>query len=363
MIDKSFWKNKRVLVTGHTGFKGTWLILLLLEMKVKIWGYSLKAEKDSLFNLVYKKIKKRFIHIESNILDIQELKENIKIIQPDVVIHLAAQPLVRKSYELPLLTWETNLMGTLNILEASKYLKKKCAIIIITTDKVYENKELKNGYKENDKLGGFDPYSASKACTEIAVNSWRMSFCNTPQSNLRISTARAGNVIGGGDWSHDRIIPDIVKALNKNKVIGIRNPYSTRPWQHVLEPINGYLKLAQKIYLSKPSEQDLVFNFGPEKSNNKTVKELVEFVCKIWPGYWEILQTSNNFHETKNLHLISEKANNLLNWYPKWKFEKTILKTINWYINFYDGSDAYELCNLDIRSYFNDNFQDHKFPN
>ena len=218
MNNKLFWKNKKIFITGHTGFKGTWLLLSLIEMGAEILGYSLEADKDSLYKSVEKKITNKFTHNVSNILDLESLKASINNFQPDIIIHLAAQALVRRSYKSPLLTWETNLMGSLNILEASKALKHKCSIIMITTDKVYKNNEWVYGYRENDELGGHDPYSASKAATEIAIKSWRSSFCNDiSHQNIKIASARSGNVIGGGDWAEDRIIPDIVNALSERK--------------------------------------------------------------------------------------------------------------------------------------------------
>ncbi len=354
MSKNQFWENKKVFITGHTGFKGTWLLLSLLNMGAIVKGYSLMAEEKSLFINVEKKIKNKFSHLEANILDLENLRKSIEDFQPDVIIHLAAQAFVRKSYKIPLLTWETNVLGSLNVLEASKSLKEKCSIVMITTDKVYKNNEWLYGYRENDSLGGIDPYSASKAGAEIAINSWRKSYCNNNLSNqtLNISTARAGNVIGGGDWGEDRLIPDIIKSLMNRETISIRNPQANRPWQHVLEPINGYLMLAEKLYQEKPSPDYEAFNFGPNISNNKTVTYLVQEVLKFWPGDWEIMEESSNLYEAHNLHLQSEKAERLLGWQPKWNFEKTIYETITWYMKVIEGENAYEKCTQNIEEFF-----------
>ena len=350
MINNKFWDNKKVLVTGHTGFKGAWLLIWLLEMGAKVYGYSLKAEQDSLFKNIYPSIKNNFVHKEANILELDNLKNFISNHNPDIIFHLAAQPLVSAGYKNPILTWETNVIGSLNLLEASKNIRTKCSIVMITTDKVYENKELKEGYSEEDLIGGYDPYSSSKAGAEIAIKSWRSSFCNLENNfKLNISTARAGNVIGGGDFAKDRLIPDIVKALKIKKKIIIRNPESIRPWQHVLEPLNGYLLLAEKLYKNKSAKDLDTFNFGPNISNNKTVEELVETALKYWEGEWEVSKQKSMMHETKKLHLKSDKARSILNFYPKWGFEKTIAKTINWYKN--NTINAYKKCLLDIREY------------
>ena len=316
-------------------------------------GYSLKADKNSLFKSVEKKLKNKFIHIENNILDLNNLKKSIKEFEPDVIIHLAAQSLVRKSYKFPLLTWETNVLGSLNILEASKGLNKKCSIVMVTTDKVYKNNEWVYGYRENDNLGGHDPYSASKAGSEIAISSWRLSFCNEfSNNNLHIATARAGNVIGGGDWSEDRIIPDIINSLMNKKIIPIRNPLASRPWQHVLEPLSGYLILAKRIYEEIPSSDYEAFNFGPDITNNKTVKELVEEVIKSWPGKWENANVLSSYHEAINLHLQNEKAIKLLGWKPRWDFKKTVFETIFWYKDVLNGDDAFKSVYKILKNFF-----------
>lgn len=363
MINRSFWLNKNVLITGHTGFKGSWLSLWLLELGAKLSGIGLSPKtKPSLFHEL--EISKKFDNIYTedirNSIKIQQL---IKKIEPDIVFHLAAQPLVRESYKDPLGTWSTNVMGSLNILYALSELNRQCSVVMVTTDKVYKNKESGSGYKESDELGGFDPYSASKAACEIAINSWRSSFCDvkkTERSNLNIATARAGNVIGGGDWSEDRIMPDAIRALNNNQIIMARNPYSIRPWQHVIEPLAGYLKLAENLYyqdnlkIRELNPFTTSFNFGPNIDSNKKVSELLDDVLIYWPGKWEFKKDSKNLYETKILNLNIEKATNILKWIPKWNFETTIRRTVNWYKAFYQkDKNSYSLCLDDLNYYMN----------
>ena len=272
---------------------------------------------------------------------------------------MAAQPIVRKSYKDPIKTWETNLIGSLNLLNSLKNLKNKCATVLITTDKVYKNKEWVYGYRENDELGGSDPYSASKAAMEILVDSFRSSFCgkNIYQSkDLYLATARAGNVIGGGDWSEDRIIPDVVKALINKKSVEIRNPNSTRPWQHVLEPLSGYLFLAKRLYTYHEGTNLLnpfasAFNFGPSNASNKTVLELVKKILNFWEGEFKIVENNLNPDEAKLLNLISDKALHQLNWHPIWSFDKTIYHTINWYYKVKNGESPFNCSLEDIETF------------
>tara|TARA_Y100000589_G_scaffold329052_3_gene374638 strand:- start:15 stop:1118 length:1104 start_codon:yes stop_codon:yes gene_type:complete len=355
LMEKNFWKNKKVLITGHTGFKGTWLTLLLQKMGADICGYSLDPEPSpNLFRDIYGSSNNNILDLREDILDKSVLKNKVKEFEPELVFHLAAQPLVRESYKYPSKTWETNLIGTLNLLQSLKDSKNKCSIIIITTDKVYKNKEWLYGYKENDELGGHDPYSASKACTEIMVDSWRNSFCGSgifQTENLRIATARAGNVIGGGDWAKDRIIPDFIKAVMQNKPINIRNPYSRRPWQHVLEPLRGYLMLAKKIHEQNKTTFDTAYNFGPDFTSNKTVLELVEEINKIWRCDLVYNQNPTELHESKKLSLNIEKSFLELSWSPILDFQETITKTINWYKDVFEGSDPLGRSLLDIESY------------
>ena len=353
-VNPNFWRNKKVLLTGHTGFKGSWLLIWLLELGANVWGYSQKYEKGSLFEILIKEesIKfenKKFNHYLADITDKAKIAKIISLCQPDIVIHMAAQALVRKSYEKPIQTWETNLNGTLNLLNCLKLIKKKCSIVVVTTDKVYENNDDKKIFTEDDKLGGHDPYSASKAATEIAVSSWKRSFLNN--SNFKIATARAGNVIGGGDNSLDRIVPDAIRDLRNGNKINVRNPYSYRPWQHVLECLNGYLILCEKLHISDNLNIDNV-NFGPKEINSKSVKELVELITNYWDGEWLDISKKNELHEAKNLSLDINKAKKLLGWEPIWGFEKTVEKTIIWYKNFYlKNVKAIDACLSDINNF------------
>lgn len=346
----TFWKNKKVLITGHTGFKGSWLSLILLNWGCEVYGISLKpTEELNLFNsLNFEK------DLNHNLIDIRNselFKSKVKEIKPDIIFHLAAQPLVRDSYLSPVDTWEVNVNGTINLLEAVRDLNYNSVAIFITTDKVYKNNEWIYGYREIDQLGGYDPYSSSKAASEIAINSWRSSFLDDEIDNKTlIASARAGNVIGGGDWSKDRIIPDAIRALNTNQTIKVRSPNSSRPWQHVLEPLFGYLNLAEKMY-SNDYALATSFNFGPRIESNKKVKDLIKEVLKIWEGKWQDISDTKNLHEANLLNLSYEKAFNYLNWQPKWDFEKTIEKTVHWYKKFYSGYSAMECCLSDLNSY------------
>ena len=352
-VDSEFWIDKRVLVTGHTGFKGSWLTTWLIRMGANICGISLEPSNEkNLFSLLN-------IHnkIQHNIIDIRKfdlINRKINKFSPDIIFHLAAQPLVLESYKNPRYTWETNVMGTINILESLKYTQKKCIIICITTDKVYKNKEWIYGYRENDPLGGYDPYSSSKAAAEIAIDSWRSSFCGqAPDQNsyLHIASARSGNVIGGGDWSKNRIVSDAIRALEVDKPILLRNPLSTRPWQHVLDPLAGYLLLAQNLF-EKQSDLASPFNFGPSCDSNRTVNELLEEILIYWPGNYTISNDNNLPHEAKLLNLAIDKAHHKLGWSSRWHFSKAVERTVLWYKNVYDGKySAFEACLEDLSLY------------
>ncbi len=329
MFGQAF-QGKTVWLSGATGFKGSWLAEWLLSLGARVHGFSLvpdttPAPFDQL-NLAAR--------IENEIADIRDLaavQKSIAVVQPDFVFHLAAQPLVRFSYEQPVLTYTTNVMGTAHVLEALRGLQKPCAAVFITTDKCYENREWLHGYREEDPLGGHDPYSSSKAAAEIAISAWRRSFFkNHP---VKIASARAGNVIGGGDWAKDRIVPDCCRALQRGEAIPVRNKTATRPWQHVLEPLSGYLWLAAR--LSQPSTLNhqfaSAFNFGPGNEANRTVAELVTELLQHWPGRWEDKSDPNAVHEASLLHLATDKANVLLDWQPVWPFAETIRQTARWY--------------------------------
>ena len=363
MTNQEFWIGKKVLITGHTGFKGSWLLILLNKLGAKVYGLSLEVFPG---NSLYAEINNSKSLCEDFFIDInnrEKLSKCISDINPEIVFHLAAQPLVRESYKDPINTWSTNLMGSLNLLDSLMQLKKLCTLVMITTDKVYKNKEWIFGYRENDELGGYDPYSASKAACEIAISSWRDSFCSKGKEgcNLKIASARSGNVIGGGDWSKDRIFPDAIKALQTNKEIIIRNPESTRPWQHVLDPLSGYLTLAEKLYKSNQeldSKSNTVFaspfNFGPEISSNRTVEQLVNEIIKYWPGTISKEVLSESLHEAEKLNLQIDKSFHLLQWKSKWDFQISVKRTVDWYYNFTQHKySAYDLCVHDIDLFIN----------
>jgi CDP-glucose 4,6-dehydratase len=329
----TFYQNKKIFLTGHTGFKGSWLLCWLNSLGAVVKGYSLEpAYEHGLFNLIDGKL--NFQHQIGDIRDKENLENSIIDFQPDIIFHLAAQPLVRKSYQIPSETFDVNVVGTCNVLEAVYKLQKKCIVICITTDKVYENKELHYYYKEEDNLGGYDPYSASKAACEIAISSFRNSFFNRNNYQTHqkaIVSARAGNVIGGGDFSEDRIVPDIVRALQNNEIIEVRNPLAIRPWQHVLEPLHGYLILAQIAYNNYEAVAN-AYNFGPAMNDHLPVQNLVEIAIDNWgKGEWKNTSNSNNVHEAGLLMLDVSKARNELNWQPKLNSQQAIEWTIKWY--------------------------------
>ena len=356
MLDPYFWKGRRVLLTGHTGFKGSWLLLWLQELGAQVWTYALEPEPEP--NLFRQLAQARpageaWQHQIGDLAALVALKELVQRSQPEVVLHLAAQPLVRRSYEDPLGTWSTNVMGSLHVLEALKPLDHACAVVMVTTDKVYNNREWPYGYREPDQLGGHDPYSASKAAAEIAIASWRSSFCGlgghqTP--HLRIATARAGNVIGGGDWAADRIVPDAMRALAAGEPIGVRNPLATRPWQHVLEPLGGYLRLAEALALEQEAPTE-AFNFGPALTSNRSVQELVSTMLIHWSGHWVDQRDPEAPHEANLLHLQIDKAHHRLGWHPRWDYECTVQRTVEWYLQHHQGRSALACCLADLEAY------------
>lgn len=326
------FRGRKVLVTGHTGFKGSWLSEWLLHLGAEVFGIALPPATDpALFSQLG--LAERMDHQVGDIRDPAILRQALIRIQPDFVFHLAAQPLVRLSYTEPVETYATNVMGTIHLLEALRGLDHPCAAVLVTTDKCYENHEDGRDYREEDPLGGHDPYSSSKGACEIAIASWRRSFFqNHP---VRVASARAGNVIGGGDWARDRIIPDCMRALARGDVIPIRNPAATRPWQHVLEPLSGYLWLAACLADPAPpatSEPlDSAFNFGPAPDANRTVAELAAATLRHWPGEWRDVSDPRAPHEAHLLSLAIEKAARVLRWHPTWRFEQTVEQTAVWY--------------------------------
>lgn len=347
----SYYKGKKIFVTGHTGFKGAWLITWLHLLGASIKGFSLAPEDEkSIFQSIAPSID--FENILADIRDKDKLQKEINNFQPDFIFHLAAQALVRRSYEIPSETFEINAIGTANILEAVKTLSNKCTVIIITTDKVYQNKEIDYHYKESDELGGYDPYSASKAAAEIVVTSFRNSFFNLYKYSTHqkgIASVRAGNVIGGGDFNQDRIIPDIIRSLTLNEPVSVRSPSAVRPWQHVLEPLNGYLLLG--ILLHENANQfSGAYNFGPLPNDHLPVKELVNKAIKCWGGgSWFDSSDATQLHEANLLQLDITKARTILNWHPKLTSAEAIEWTIDWYKQ--DKENIFNYTQQQIKNY------------
>lgn len=357
MISKEFWKGKKVFITGHMGFKGSWLCLWLHELGAEVTGYSLQAPTNpSLFELCeIADVTNTFI---GDIRDREKLQLVLQNSEPDIVFHMAAQPLVRVSYENPIETYETNVMGTANLFEAIRIANGKNnrikAVVNVTSDKCYENKEWHWGYRENEPLGGFDPYSSSKACSEMVTACYRNSFFY-PKSygthGVAIASARAGNVIGGGDWANDRLIPDCIQSLLKGEKITIRSPKSIRPWQHVLEPLSGYLTLAQKLY-EDGAHYSEGWNFGPNSESEKTVEWVVRKLCDKW-GAGSSFDIVNNtgLHEARFLKLDCSKAKSELGWEPKWNLDYTLDKVIEWSCAYQAGRDVRGVCLTQIQEY------------
>ena len=329
-VDPVFWKDKKVFLTGHTGFKGSWLSLWLSSMGAKVSGYALAPNTTpSLFNVLDIDSLIETSHI-ADIRDLPTLQKAMTQAKPDVVIHMAAQPLVRYSYANPVETYATNVMGTVHVLESTRRIESARATVVVTTDKCYENREREAGYREDEAMGGFDPYSSSKGCAELVTSAYRQSyFTNSTQGN-QIASARAGNVIGGGDWSEDRLIPDAIRAFEASQPLMIRNPLATRPWQHVLEPLSGYLILAQALY-GRGSVFASAWNFGPNDDDNRSVQEVAELMISQWDktARWE-KEGSEQPHEAHLLKLDCSKARSQLGWIPKWNLEFATQKIVQW---------------------------------
>jgi CDP-glucose 4,6-dehydratase len=345
-----FWKNKKVFITGHTGFKGSWLSLWLQNLGAITCGYALEPNTDpNLFTLA--KVAQGMENHIADVRDEKKLADCMSRFQPDIVFHLAAQPLVRYSYEVPVETYSTNVMGTVNVLEAAKKVDSVKVVLNVTTDKCYENKEWIWAYRENDRLGGHDPYSNSKACSELVTNSYRNSFYQKIGKGL--ASVRAGNVIGGGDWSTDRLIADIMKSIINHQPVIIRNPAAIRPWQHVLEPLSGYLLLAEKLF-SDPIQYSDAWNFGPLAHAAVDVEIIVKKLFKLWPsaqaGY-KIVPDLNAVHEAHFLKLDITKAVTQLNWHPKLDLDTTIQWIINWYQAWMNQEDLHEFTLQQIKHY------------
>jgi|TARA_B100001964_G_scaffold238512_1_gene304141 CDP-glucose 4,6-dehydratase len=348
----SLFKNRKVLITGHTGFKGSWLSIWLDMMGAKVIGYALEPY-TKWDNFVVTKLDNRMVHIINDIRDYQSLFDVFNKYKPEIVFHLAAQPLVRESYINPKETYDVNIGGTVNLLECCRLTESVKVIVNTTSDKCYENKEWAWGYRENDRLGGYDPYSSSKAGSELITQAYRNSFFNTenPIAHCKsLSSVRAGNVIGGGDWQTNRLIPDCMRALEKKEPLFLRNPEAIRPWQHVLEPLYGYLLLASRM-LEEPGQYCEAWNFGPELCSMKSVAEVAELVIKGWgEGLWEKYSDENDPYETSVLRLDITKSIILLGWKPKWSIEKAVRATVDWYKN-YTQNDIYSFCINQIDSY------------
>jgi CDP-glucose 4,6-dehydratase len=349
------YRGKRVLVTGHTGFKGSWLCEWLISLGAEVSGFALApATSPALFDQLG--LAQRLRHVLGDVRDLAAVRRVVEEIKPDFVFHLAAQPLVRLSYDQPVETYAVNVMGTVNVLEAVRLATLPCIVVSITTDKCYENKEWVHSYREEDPMGGYDPYSSSKGAAELVIGAYRRSYFSAPNSLVRVASARAGNVIGGGDWALDRIVPDCIRALQKGEVIPVRNKVATRPWQHVLEPLSGYLWLG--ACLANPqlslfnSQLASGFNFGPALSSNRTVADLVQEILKHWPGRWDDKSDPKAVHEAKLLNLATDKAYHFLNWSSVWPFSETIAQTANWYLR----ADAPA---TDIRQLTTDQIQDY----
>lgn len=350
-----FYKGKKVFITGDTGFKGSWLAYWLNKLGATVLGYSLPPENEfDHFNLL--NLSNTIQHVDGNILDFPKLQKVVHDFQPEIVFHLAAQALVRLSYDQPQLTFETNVTGSVNVLEAIKNCNSIKSVIYVTSDKSYKNKEWIWGYRENDELGGHDPYSASKAAAELIFSSYYDSFFSK-NPNIGLASVRAGNVIGGGDWALDRIIPDCIRSISAKKAIEIRNPNATRPWQHVLEPLSGYMLLAIKLY-HEPQAFKGAWNFGPHINSIKSVETLTKEVINVYGDGSIDISRDPVKHEANILHLNCDKANTFLNWHPTWDFSNTIKYTVNWYKGYLEKQNPVELTERDIDNYIKSNTND-----
>lgn len=344
----SFWRNKKVFITGHTGFKGGWLTLWLNSMGAEVHGYALQPPTSpSLFDIANVKSCLE-THTIADIRDLSSLKQAISDVKPEIVFHLAAQPLVRQSYDNPLETYTTNVIGTVNLFESIRQTPSVRAIVNVTTDKCYENREWIWPYREDEAMGGYDPYSSSKGCVELVTSAYRRSFF--AESGVALASARAGNVIGGGDWAQDRLIPDFLRSLDNRKSLTIRSPHAIRPWQHVLEPLSGYIQLAERLFLEGEAYAT-AWNFGPREEDAKPVNWIVEKLVSSTPGAsWQIDQNPQP-HEANYLKLDSSKARAILNWQSRWDLETALSKIIDWHKHWRNGEDMRAVCLAQINEY------------
>lgn len=355
-MDEKFWKGRSVFLTGHTGFKGGWLALWLHHLGAKVHGYSLNPPSTPCLFDVAGISAILASDNRADLADLEKLRSALLTAEPEIILHLAAQPLVRESYKDPLGTFQTNILGTAHLLEAARSCKNTQAIVCITTDKVYANREWFYPYRETDHLGGYDPYSASKAACEIVVSSFRSSFFNQKtSSHPQIATARAGNVIGGGDWALDRLTPDCLRLFAEGHAVRLRSPNAVRPWQHVLEPLAGYLKLAQA--LCKPNGNDFAnaWNFGPDPSGDATVGEVADKIASLWGGQASTVYDTSAIHphEASLLSLDSSRARQLLNWHPRWNLDESLIQTVNWHKAWLAKKDMNAFCLDQINIYQN----------
>lgn len=352
MMTNSFYQGRKVLVTGHTGFKGAWLCAVLLEMGAEVTGYALKPPtQPSLFELAG--MERKIRSVVGDVRDLPHLRKVFDGVRPEIVIHMAAQPIVRESYKNPVYTYDVNVMGTVNVLECVRMCDSVKSFLNVTTDKVYKNREWEWGYRENEELNGFDPYSNSKSCSELVTESYRNSFF--ADGRVAVSTARAGNVIGGGDFAADRIIPDCVRAIEGGNAVLLRNPNSIRPYQHVLEAVSAYLLIVQRQY----EEQGLAgsYNVGPDESSCVRTRELISTFCELWKDRtgrelpWECTDAGGP-HEANYLRLDCSKIKNVLNWSGKWNYREMLKKTVEWTDGYLRGGNVFEIMNSQINEFF-----------
>lgn len=351
-MNSVFWKNKRVFITGHTGFKGSWLSLWLQSLGAHIIGFALPPSTDpNLFQLM--SLEKNIHSHMGDIRNFNDLNSIIEKEKPEIVFHLAAQSLVRRSYLNPIETYSTNVMGTVNLLESLRRVESVKAAVIVTSDKCYDNRERLQGYMETDAMGGYDPYSSSKGCAELVTSAYRSSFfTQQEQEPLHVASARAGNVIGGGDWSEDRLIPDFLRAIRLNRPLKVRNPHAIRPWQHVLEPLGGYLLLAEHLWNEKERFSS-AWNFGPVEQDTKSVEWVANYLTKCWgdSAKWELYNQEAAPHEAQHLKLDISKAQTELKWNPRWSLEKALDMTVDWYKTYQANLDVREVMLKQIDGY------------
>lgn len=346
-MSRAFWRNRSVLVTGHTGFKGAWLVAWLRRLGADVSGYALEpSTSPNLFDAA--NIGDGISSVIGDVRDVSRVTEAMLAAAPEIVFHLAAQPLVRQSYSAPVETFATNVMGTVHLLEAARGAPSVRAVVVVTTDKCYEDQSSSSPYRETDRLGGHDPYASSKACAELVTSSYRDSFLR--DRGVGVATARGGNVLGGGDWTPERLFPDIIAAFERGSAVRLRYPDAVRPWQHVLDLLSGYLTLAEKL-VADPQQFSGAWNFGPEEQSAVTVRELAQRTIALWGGGRLGVETASAPHESATLRLDSSKARSALGWQPRWSLDETLRSTVEWHKGFASGRDARELMESQIARY------------